>query len=235
MDRKHQNKLQLFRRVCDFGVAMQSEITPDSVTGRMFRDLAQVIRNMEAKDTMQSREQHNVRRLTRGKSAARQDLLDYLLVIYRASRVIAQTRPNVDDTFRPAARASDHAILVRARAVAAEAATLQAAFIEHEMPADFLTVLQAKITAMEQELDGRRNARSGQREATDGIDLEAAQGMKQLRSINDMVRVKFAGNTEVLRKWEIASQPVRNKRATGSGETEPATEEKTEAAKNAGA
>ncbi|MFN0120568.1 MAG: hypothetical protein ACKV2V_08705 [Blastocatellia bacterium] len=224
MDRQTQRRLRMFRRVSEFGIAMQADFTPDSVTGKLFQDLTQIIQRIESQDVTQSTERYTARQLTTGKSAAREELLDYMTAIYRGARLLGLSRE-----FRFTRNESDLNLISRARAFGEAAAPLAADFIRHELPADFLAALATRVQALEQDLNRRDGAWSGRRSARSGVNQAATRGMEIVRSLQDLIRIKYRGNTEALDNWDNAARVAGAHRTAASGGQETEAEAKAKA------
>ena len=160
---------EMFGRVREFGAARAADFAAGTLGQELFSALAQLMSNLEAHATSQTSQRNEAKKSTASKAAARTTLLASLAALQRTARVLALSQPGLEKSFQVPLRMTDTKLLTTARAMAAQAAPLNAALTRHELPAGFLTTLQAQITALEDAIGQRSEARSAQVTATASI------------------------------------------------------------------
>ena len=117
----------------------------------------------------------------------------------------------------------DAKLLQFARAAAADAVPLQARFIAHEMPADFIEDLQAGIAAFETEIAEQGNAVGDHVQAGEGLDEAFAEGLEVVHDLDGIMRAKYASNRAVLAEWTSASHTERAPKRSAATAAPPST------------
>jgi hypothetical protein len=214
----------MFARVRDFGVARGGDFAAGTLGQELFTSLTQVVTNLESHATQQTSQRNEAKKSTASKTAAREALLVSLAALQRTARVLALSDPGLENSFRLPRKMTDQALLTAARAMAATATPLNAQFVRHELPADFLTKLNAQITALEETITNRSDARSAQVTATASIGQMIEQGLALVQRLEVLVQNKYAAETQVLAAWETArrvTRPRTSAAAAGGAGTKP--------------
>src|ERR1041385_5190581 len=149
MDDNENRRHQMFVRVRDFGQAHTGDFAPTSLAHQHFTELATVIVNLDQHATAEQSGRGAARQGTQTRAQAREALRDALEAINRTARAMADDSPGIEDQFQLPVADNDQLLLNAARAFKDDVDPLQADFVAHEMPADFLADLDADITAME--------------------------------------------------------------------------------------
>ncbi len=111
----------------------------------------------------------------------------------------------------------DASLLNRARAFIEVATPLKAEFIALEMPVTFLEDLAASIDSFESAANSQNLNRSKRIAATAAIKAVIARGVRAVRTLDSIVRNKYANDPAKLAAWESASHlesPNKTKKAT---------------------
>ena len=149
MDSITTKRYEMLRRTRDFGVA-QTAAFPDGSFGKeLFATVAQVVAELDSHSTSQTSGIGAAQSIAATKSGVREDLREMILAINRTARALAFDTPGLENKFRLPRGTNDQALLNAARAFAADAAPLKAAFLKHEMPADFIERLTQLIAVFE--------------------------------------------------------------------------------------
>jgi hypothetical protein len=224
MNALENRQLEMFARVRDFGIARGSDFAAGTLGQELFTSLTQVVTNLESHATQQTSQRNEAKKSTASKTAAREALLASLAALQRTARVLALSDPGLENSFRLPRKMTDQALLTAARAMAATATPLNAQFVRHELPADFLTKLNAQITALEETITNRSDARSAQVTATASIGQLIEQGLALVQRLEVLVQNKYAAETQVLAAWETArrvTRPRTSAAAAGGAGTKP--------------
>ena len=139
----------MLKRVRNFGEVRAADFPDTSLGHELFAEVAAALKELDANATNQASEANAAVGGTTTKGTIREELSDALAAINRTARALAFDTPGLEDKFRLPRSGSDQALLNAARAFAMDAVPLKAAFIRHEMPANFLEELQTQIDAFE--------------------------------------------------------------------------------------
>ena len=161
-------------------------------------------------------------------TAARTELRNHLHSISGTARAAGAETPGLEDKFfLPGGRLSDQKLLAAGHAFLKDAEPLADAFIQHEMPADFLDKLKQHVGNLEQALEER--AGSGElRDATrSNIEAMVEKGLAAIDRLDPIVRNKLYGDTVSLAVWDRAlhvPHPSRQKAPPAPNPPAPAAE-----------
>ena len=111
--------------------------------------------------------------------------------------------------------------LSAARAFAADAAPLVAAFVRHERPGDFLERLNRHIAEFEQALSRQTDGVETRVAATAAIDAAIDHGMNAVRRLDVIVENKFEDDPATLAAWTTVSHTERAPHSSSAAPTEP--------------
>ncbi|MFN0119695.1 MAG: hypothetical protein ACKV2V_04260, partial [Blastocatellia bacterium] len=188
MSKQANRRLELFRRVRDFGAARQNDFAPGSEMQALFTELGEVITQLVSQYAGQRTGLTAARQGTTARMQARAALVELLSHIQLVARAMATKRPDIGAKFTGSLKVADEELLVTALSFAAHAAPLQAEFTRRELAPGFLEDLHARITAFEQSGGQRSEALSEQQVATRNVTDTANQGMRILRELGPLVR-----------------------------------------------
>ena len=216
-------KLEMLRRVRDFGAAHVSSFPVASLAAQKFEAVGAVVAEVEAHGTTQSTGRGAAQAGASAKRAARADVREKMVAIRDTALALEDVRPGVSGNFRVPRTNGDQALISAARAFLAAATPLKNEFLQREMPATFLEDLTAAITRFENALN-EKNANTEKRiSATAAISASLERGAKLVRELDPMVNNKFRGNAAILAAWDSVSHLTRspNKTAPQTPSTTP--------------
>jgi hypothetical protein len=129
----------------------------------------------------------------------------------------------VKDAFaRPRTNVNDQTLLSIARSIAADAAPLSARFIEYDLPANFLTRLNASIESFQQAIGQQTSGVNARVAASASLEETLTRAEAELERFDTAVRNKFGGDTATLAAWESARRLERaNKPKNGASTPTP--------------
>lgn len=137
------------------------------------------------------------------------DLMQMIRNINRAANAFEDEIPGSDLKFRLPRNRSEQNILATARSFLADAAPLEAKFVEYGLPADFLAKLQALIDDVAAKGAAADSAGEQQAGATGGLIDAVQKGMNISRRLDAIIRIKYADNAGKLAAWTSASHLER--------------------------
>ena len=210
-----------FVRVQSFGNEHVADFPAGGVAAQLFTALTATINELDGHAASQSSSDGVARQGTTTRSQARQALREDLEAISRTARAMSDDVPGLDDKFRLPRVDNDSTLLNSARAFAGDATPLSAQFIAHELPADFLTTLNANVTAFETSVDTQAGGVGQRITAGTAIDEAIEKGMAIVRKLDALVKNKFAHNRAVLAEWTSASHTERGPRHRSQPTTVP--------------
>ena len=199
----------MLARVNNFGAEHSLDFAASGRGRQLFTNLGGMLTEMQDFASAESSGVGTAREGTATRAAAREALRDDLEAISRTARAIAENTPGLDDKFRLPRADNDQALLNAARAFATDAAPLSAEFINHELPADFLTDLNTDIANMEAAINHQSSGVGDHVSAGVSIDESIANGMKLVRMLDAIVRNRYADNPATLAEWTSASHTER--------------------------
>lgn len=221
MDRAKMNKFDMFTRLRDFEAARVNDFPPTSLGGRLFAENRAVIAALTAQGVAQSSGLHAAQQSREGKAAIRDALRREMEMIASTARGMAINTPGLEDKFRLPRSEAEQVWLNAARTFRADATPLKAAFMEQEMPDDFLETLDALIADYEEELVTQHQSTTAHVAARAGIDADIERGMNAARELDPIVRNKYHNDPASLAAWESARHiervPRKRKKPSGPG------------------
>jgi hypothetical protein len=144
------------------------------------------------------------------------ELFAFLKGLARTARALDRTaHPGVAEQFRLPNSRTYEALAAATRAAITAATPLEAAFVDHAMPATFIADMEALLTQFEaassRKVDGTLTQISG----TNGLMVRAAKGVSAARKMDALVRNHFRNDPGHTRS--LASRPAHRARARSSG------------------
>ena len=223
MNDSERRKRETFLRSCGFGDAHASDFADGSLAKQYFAALLAVCGEIDHLAATEINAFGSARSGTDLRGQARDAIIDDLQAMRRTALAMRDEVPGIEAKFRVPYDNNDRSLLSAARAVLAEATTLKARFLAHEMPADFLEDLAAHIAALEAAISDQSTGVVTHVSASAAIDEAVGRGMDLLRKLDAIVRNKYANNAAVLAEWTSASHIERGpKRKTETPPTAPA-------------
>ena len=111
----------------------------------------------------------------------------------------------ISDKFRFRRNSSDASLLAKGRAFHSESGPYEANFIDYDMPADFRTVLNTTCDAFEASFSSTASATAEHVAATAEVISNNRQGMIIVRTLDGVLKNKYANNPGKLAAWISAS------------------------------
>jgi hypothetical protein len=204
----------MFVRVRDFGAGHVASFPAATLGKELFDALDGIVTELEEQTTAQASGSSAARQGTTVRAQARAKLREDLEAISRTARSMSRGTPGIENKFRmPPGNSNDQALINAARAFAADAVSLSAEFIRHELPADFLAVLNNDINAFEVAVNEQNRGTETRVSATAAIDATIERGVETVRRLDAVVRNKFRDDQATLAAWESASHTERAPRS----------------------
>jgi len=232
VQRKHVERLA---RSVAFVSANAADFPQTSKGGLAAADISAILTEIETIETSRVSSMNALQQATSGKNDGRDSLRAQLRAISSTAATIALDHPEIRGIFKfKGSSVSDHMLLATARAFATAAQPLKALFIEYDMPADFLDILNASIAGFEQNND-RKTAGTGARAAANAA-LEDAlrRGESAFRRLDTSVRNKHRDDPAKLATWESGSKLERQHRQKNGNGKQTETDSKTTGEKPSG-
>jgi hypothetical protein len=212
MNDKESRIYQKFVRCRDFGNVRAADFAAGSFATQTWTALAAVVAEIDGHSTDEVSARGDARQGTESRAQARAALREDLEAIRRTARVMANDVPGINEKFRVPRSNNDQGLLNAARAFLADATPLKTQFIAHEMPVDFLEDLQADIDAMQAAISNQSSGVGGHVAAGAALDDAISRGLELVRTLDVIVRNKYANNPAVLAEWTSASHTERGPR-----------------------
>jgi hypothetical protein len=219
-------RLEMFRRVRNFGTSHDVAFPAGSLTRDLFDIVAGIVLDLEGHAAAQSSGRGSARQNTTGKAAVRAALREGMEVFRRTARAMSLVTPGLAEKFRLPRKANDHALLETARAFLADATALKAEFMQHSVPERVFQDLEANIAAFNAALDGQYAGNEASVAAVAAIDAAIVLGMNSVRRLDPCVRNRLGQDAAGLAAWESARHIERPSRGADTEEPEvPSTPE----------
>lgn len=164
---------------------------------------------------------------------AKNALKAQLAAIARSARVLAKDVPDADAKFRLPQRQSDVAVHQSGLLFLKEAAVVKDTFINCGLPATFLEELQQAVTAFEQAIAGRSNARTGSVVSRKEIAALLKEGIDAVRSLDALVANALGNDRLAMNEWK-GKRHVDRVRTSGAAVVTPDAVAPATTAANAG-
>jgi hypothetical protein len=211
MNDRERTRYDAFLRVKTFGTTYATDFAPGSVAATDFAGINTVI---AALDTAKAGQKP-------GKNTSKEVLLDSLRLdlrnITRTAAIIAQNQPGFADNFHPLANNNEGVLITTADKFLAEFAAqpaLVGRFTAYELPATFVTALQADRTAIASTQSQVEAGREAGVSATSIVGELIAQGMKALNSLNAIMYNKYGSQPAKMAAWLTAAHIERTAHQT---------------------
>jgi len=193
----------MFVRVRDFITQRLGDLSEAGVARQLYTQLQSVITRLESLSADQASGIGQAHQRTQTRGSARLSLRDALEAIHSVAVAMG-----LGEQF-PLPERTDASLLQVGRAAAANALPLKAQFIAHEMPAEFIEDLLARIAALETEIAEHGNAVGDHVQASEAIDEAIEKGIELVEKLDGIMRAKYASNRAVLAEWMSASHTER--------------------------
>ena len=202
-------RLDMFKRVRNFGVTHDAAFPPGTLARDLFDNIAGIVNDLEGHAATESAGRGTARQSTAGRAAARAALRGDLSILRRTARSMSAAVPGLEDKFRIPRNPSDQELLNTARAFLGDAEPFKTEFLRREVQPRVFQNLDANLAAFEAALSGQYTGREESVTAAASIDAAIRRGTAALRQLDPIVRNKLHNNTATLAAWESAKRIER--------------------------
>ena len=213
MNSLNTRRLEMLVRVRDFGAAHRDLFPASTLGGKMFAAVASAVAALSQQAASQMSGRGTARGGSSSKAVARAALRERLQAISRTARALALDNPRLDDKFRVPQSNGHQALLSAGRAFADDAAPLLKAFIAHDMPATFLTQLNADLQEFERAIRDHAVGKDKHIAARAGIDTAIEAGLTAVQRLDAIVANRLHDDPTTLAVWDSARHVERTARA----------------------
>jgi hypothetical protein len=204
-------RLSMFVRVREFIAQRLGDFSESGVARQLYTQLQTVITRVEALSAAQASGMGQAHQKTHARGSARTILREAVEAIHAVAVTMG-----LGDQF-PLPERSDALLMQGARSMAADAVALKEQFLAHDVPADFIEDLQAKIIAFAAEIAEQGNAVGDHVQAGVALDDAIDEGVEIVNKLDGIMQAKYASNHPVLAEWTSASHTERPpKRSTAA-------------------
>lgn len=203
------HRLEMFRRVRNFGASHEPAFPAGTLARDLFDTIGSTVNDLEGFAAEQSSGRASARQHTASKATARAAIQEDLEIISRTARAMTAAMPGLDDKFRLPRKANDQMLLDTARAFVADAAPLKAEFLRREVREVVFQDLEENITAFQTALKGQYDGSESSVTAVIAIDTAIEHAMNALRQLDTIVRNKLHDKPAELAAWESARHVER--------------------------
>ena len=217
MNDNQNRRLQRAVRVRGFIAQRRADFSTTGVVLQLYATLQTLITKLESLAAAQVAGISEAHQHTESRGSARLALRQALEAINSVARAMG-----VASEFPLPDHDNDNNLLHAARAFVPKASDRKAAFLAHEMPADFIEDLQAHIAALEAAIADHGDAVGDHIEASDAIDLTIDELDEVIDKLDAVIRPKYADNRPVLTEWLSARHVERAPRRAQPSAPPPA-------------
>ena len=202
MTSKERRRYEMLVRVDDFGDSHQG-LFPESTPGRkLFVEIADAVGEL-GQHAVSKMAAHGAARDGGGaRVEARAALRERLDAIVRTARMLADSHPDLANTFRLPETETDQALLTAARLVAREAGAHAAEFVAQALPETFLADFSGALETLEQELHDRDAGRGEHLAARVSLDAALASGWAAVRKLDVLVANRLHDDPVTMAVWK---------------------------------
>jgi hypothetical protein len=209
MNDSQTRKFDKFQRESVFMSDNAADFPLNTPGNKKAKELATLIIEIQTLDAAQTSGFDDKRQSHAVKDTAEDNLREDLEMINFAARAFADEVPGAEEKFRLPRSQNEQVLLAKARSFLADAAPLEAQFIECGLPADFLGDLQADITAFEQADASADSAAESHSAATGALADAFKRGMALTGKLESIVKIKYRDNAGKLAAFVVASHLER--------------------------
>ena len=214
-------RYEMLIRVKELGAAHADAFPASSVGGQMFAAVAAAVDQLHGHVAAQASGRGAVKEATTSKAAARTTLRGTLEAISHTSRALALDTPGIADKFRVPRSRNDQRLLGAARAFIVDAQPLLDAFVTHNLPASFLTDLQADIDALEYAIHEQAVGEESHIAARASITRAMGDGLTAVQHLDAMVPNGLRHDSAAIAVWTSARHVERTRRAASTPSPAP--------------
>jgi hypothetical protein len=194
-------KYQMLVRVREFGAAHRDLFPARTVAGKLFAAVASAADALQQYDSRELAGRGGEQDAIESRAAARSALRRQLRAI---ARVAAATEvPGLGAKFRGSLDGKDEQLLSLARTFLDEAEPFVETFVAHELPSNFLRLLQGAIDAFERAMGERASGRAERVGARTRFDVTMTAALHAVRRLNAIVPNKL-DDPGTVALWNLA-------------------------------
>jgi len=218
--------VEMLGRVVAFGEAYAEKFPKTSLFWPTLNAIRAAISKTYEMSALQDR--RGIRLRTDAKHDARATLNAMLEAIHQTSVAVAIDLPQADLAFRlPAHPRRDGDLLKAGEQFAQHAEPLKSAFLDHQLPDDFIDKLQEAVVNLQQAIDKQCLAKNDRIRASAQIAETVASALTDLQRVESIVRNTLRNDSAALAAWETARyvNKVRKSKTKAANVAAPAGEE----------
>lgn len=199
MRKEERVRLEMFKRVRNFGAANLELFPEGTAGGEAFAIVGQAVEAIEAHTVAKLSASSEVRKATaRTRSAVREQMKAIALT----ARGLALVEDGIDKNFHMPTRHSDNALVGAAGKFLDEAKAQKAKFVRLGLPATFLDDLRTHVAALEKALEHRRAGRRGRKLAQGDVTTAFDRGTLAIRTLDVVVVNAVRGDLGRFESWK---------------------------------
>ena len=192
-------RYEMLVRVRDFGSNYGHRFPESTLAAKEFAAVAEAVKELsehavEKKSTMR----HGVR----SREVTRKALVAELDTMNRTAAAMTAEMPEQENKFGLPARPTDEALLTTGRQFVRDAEPHKDQFILHGMPETFLADLQGLVTAFEDALRERDDAKGENAQARKNITLAVDAGLAAVDKLDVIVHNQLKADPGLVANWE---------------------------------
>jgi len=203
MNDSDRRRYEMQVRANQFGVDNAADFT--GIATAKFAELGTLVGEIEAESAAQQAGFGEAAQQYEVKDTVREDLREEMSAISRTSKSMEYAFDGIGDKFKFQRNMSDANMLAKARAFHTESLPYDADFIAYGMPATFRADLNALADAFEATFSNTASATAEHVEATAETSSKLRQGNVAVRTVDGIVKNKYANDPGKLAAWISAS------------------------------
>ena len=205
MNDNERRRYEMLVRVNQFGIDNAADFPIATIGGEKFNLLGGAISKIDGSSADQQAGYAESKQQFEIKDTRREDLRDLMSAISRTARSMEYDIDGIADKFRFIRNQPDEILLAKGSAFLAEATPYEDDFIAYGLPADFLTDLGTAIDNFSASFNATASATAEHVEATANNSANIREGMILVRTLEAIVKNKYANNPGKLAAWTSAS------------------------------
>ncbi len=216
MTNYQQRKLNTFQAELAFMNDNIADFPAGSVGEKTMNELSQIL--VQIFSLLGEQLSNSTRQQTSIKADKIQQLTEYLQMMNRAAKAMADEIEGVEDLFRMPRRRSNDIIVTTALTFYNDSAPYEAKFKEYDLPDTFRADIMALIADFGTVSTAQDSAESQKAGATGGLVELFKEAGKLSNKLDAIVLNKYRNNAQKLAAWAVASHLVAAPKANQNGE-----------------
>ena len=209
MQTEHHNIREMLLRLKDFG-SRRTDGPKTPLATQLLASLDVNVSDLDEQAAAEASGQGSALSGTVTRAVAREALRQALEEITRTARVIGLDTPGFENKFRLPRSGNDQVLIDAALGYVRDATPIKDKFIAHSLPPDFLTALEAKISALQAAITNQSGSVAGRKSAGVAIDETAGDGLVTARKLDVIMRNHYADDPVALAEWMTARHIERS-------------------------